>query len=44
MEHVGERAVDGNTETRWSSGPLNEKMGLGGAPKDQYIIVDLGVE
>ncbi len=43
MEHVGERAVDGNTETRWSSGPLNEKMGLGGAPKDQYIIVDLGV-
>ena len=43
MEHVGEHAVDGKTETRWSSGPLNEKMGLGGEPKDQYIIVDLGV-
>ena len=43
MEHVGEHAVDGKAETRWSSGPLNEKMGLGGEPKDQYIIVDLGV-
>ena len=42
MEHVGERAVDGKADTRWSSGPLNSKLGLGGEPKDQYILVDLG--
>lgn len=42
MEHVAERAVDGKLDTRWSSGPLNGKLGLGGEPKDQYIIVDLG--
>ena len=42
MEHVGERAVDGKADTRWSSGPLNSKLGLGGEPTDQYIFVDLG--
>ena len=42
MEHVGEHAVDGKADTRWSSGPLNDKMGLGGEPGDQYILVDLG--
>ncbi len=41
-DYVGEYAVDGKADTRWSSGPLNSKLGLGGEPKDQYIVVDLG--
>ena len=41
-DYEGEYAVDGKADTRWSSGPLNSKLGLGGEPKDQYIIVDLG--
>ena len=41
-DYEGEYAVDGKADTRWSSGPLNSKLGLGGEPKDQYIVVDLG--
>lgn len=36
----GEKAVDGDTATRWSSGPLSDKKGQ--TPSDQYIVVDLG--
>ncbi len=38
----GPAAVDGNADTRWSSGPLNHKMDQGIEPADQWIIVDLG--
>ena len=37
---VGEKAVDGDAATRWSSGALNNKAS--GTVADQWIIVDLG--
>lgn len=37
---TGDLTIDGNSETRWSSGPLNSKSF--GEPADQWLILDLG--
>lgn len=38
--YTGELAVDGDSGTRWSSGPLNDKSY--GEVKDQWLVLDLG--
>lgn len=38
--YTGDLAIDGNSETRWSSGPLNGKSF--GEAADQWLILDLG--
>ena len=39
-DYTGELAVDGDSGTRWSSGPLNDKSY--GEAKDQWLVLDLG--
>ena len=39
-DYTGELAVDGDSGTRWSSGPLNDKSY--GEVKDQWLVLDLG--
>lgn len=38
--YTGDLAIDGNSDTRWSSGPLNAKSY--GTPADQWLVLDLG--
>ena len=38
--YTGDLAIDGSSDTRWSSGPLNEKSH--GTPEDQWLVLDLG--